>query len=193
MPLHSHYGLRHPEIVDIQAPMQIVRSANLTLEPQLATHAEAMFPVLNDPASYEYESEQPASVEWLRARFAKLESRRSPDGREQWLNWVIRCHSWEVIGFVQATVRIDDSATIAYVITSSHWGRGIASEAVQAMMAELAANYRVRHFSAVFKRDNLRSMHLLERLGFALASPEEHKRADIEAGELLMKMVIPHA
>jgi len=170
--------------------MQIIRSANLTLEPQLATHAAEMFAVLSDPAIYTYENEPPASVEWLRARFARLESRRSADGEEQWLNWVIRCQPSEMIGFVQATVRANDSATIAYVIASSHWGRGLASEAVKAMIAELAANYQVRYLSAVLKRDNQRSMRLLERLGFALASPEERIRADIEAGEQLMQMLI---
>ena len=172
--------------------MQIIRSANLILEPQLATHADEMFGVLSDPSIYTYENAPPASVEWLRARFTKLESRRSADGEEQWLNWVIRRHSSELIGFVQATVRANDNATIAYVIASSHWGRGLASEAVKGMIAELAANYRVRQLSAVFKRDNQRSMRLLERLGFAVASPEEQSRADIETDERLMKMVIPH-
>ena len=171
--------------------MQIIRTTNLTLEPQLATHAEEMFAVLSDPAIYTYENEPPASVEWLRARFARLESRRSADGDEQWLNWVVRFHPSELIGFVQATVRANHSATIAYVIASSHWGRGLASEAVKAMIAELAANYQVRHLSAVFKRDNQRSRRLLERLGFALASVEAQVGADIETGEQLMQMVIP--
>jgi hypothetical protein len=56
-----------------------------------------MFAVLCDPAIYEFENEPPPSVEWLRARFAKLESRRSPDGEEQWLNWVVRLPSSELV------------------------------------------------------------------------------------------------
>lgn len=177
---------------EIQTHMQIIRTTNLTLEPQLAAHAEAMFAVLSDPAIYTYENAPPASVEWLRARFAKLESRRSADGDEQWLNWVVRCHSSELIGFVQATVSANHSATIAYVFASSHWGRGLASEAVKAMIAELVANFRVRHLSAILKRDNQRSMRMLERLSFVLASPEEHVSANIEADEQLMQLVIPH-
>ena len=172
--------------------MQIIRSTNITLEPQLVVHAEEMFAVLSDPAIYTYENEPPASLEWLRARFARLESRRSADGEEQWLNWVIRGQPSQLIGFVQATVRANHCATIAYVLASSHWRRGLASEAVKAMIAELAANHQVRHLSAVFKRDNQRSMRLLERLGFVLASPEEHVHADIEAGEQLMQMAITY-
>jgi hypothetical protein len=63
--------------------MRVLETGALTLEPQTAAHAEEMFRVLSDPAIYEYENDPPASLEWLRARFERLESRRSPDGREQ--------------------------------------------------------------------------------------------------------------
>jgi len=85
--------------------MRIIATPTLTLEPQTVAHAEEMFAVLSDPAIYEYENEAPPSLEWLRTRFVKLESRRSADGQQQWLNWVIRLPTSELIGFVQATVR----------------------------------------------------------------------------------------
>jgi len=166
--------------------MHVIEATGLTLEPQIAAHAEEMFAVLSDPAIYEYENEPPASIESLRTRFAKLESRWSPDGQEEWLNWVIRLPTSELIGYVQATVRANGRAAIAYELSSAYWGRGLASQAVQAMIAELAARYHVRSLSAVFKRENQRSMRLLERLGFSLASPEEHAKRQVELGELLM-------
>src|SRR5216117_2721903 len=166
--------------------MHIIKTASLTLEPQSATHAQEMFTVLGDPAIYEFENEPPPSVEWLRARFAKLESRLSADGQEQWLNWVIRVPTSELIGYVQATVRPDGQAAIAYELSSAYWGRGLARQAVQAMISELVEHYRVRCLSAVLKRGNLRSMRLLERLGFSLASPERHMKYQVEPGELLM-------
>ena len=61
------------------------------------------------------------------------------------------------------------------------------------MIGELAGHYGVRSLAAVLKRDNLRSLRLLERLGFALASPEQHVRHPVEAGELLMLREIPPA
>jgi RimJ/RimL family protein N-acetyltransferase len=157
----------------------------LTLEPQTAAHADAMFAVLSDPAIYEHENEPPASLEWLRDRFAKLETRRSADGKELWLNWVVRLPSAELAGFVQATVE-GDRAAIAYVLASAHWGRGIARAAVEAMIAELAARHGVRTLTAELKRENLRSLRLLERLGFSLASPEEHVRHAVAADEVMM-------
>lgn len=151
--------------------MRVLRIAGLTLEPQTAAHAEEMFAVLSDPAIYEHENEPPPSLEWLRARFTKLETRQSADGREQWLNWVIRGPTSELIGYVQATVRPDRCAAIAYELSSAYWGRGLARQAIQAMIVELAGNYGVKSLAAVLKRKNARSLRLLERLGFSLASP----------------------
>jgi RimJ/RimL family protein N-acetyltransferase len=166
--------------------MDTVRSARLTLVPQVAAHAEEMFVVLCDPAIYEYENRPPQSLEWLRTRFIKLETRRSSDGREQWLNWVIRLPTSELIGYVQATVKGDGSAAIAYELCSAYWRRGLASEAVRAMIAELVRNHGVRSLVAVFKRENRRSFRLLESLGFLIASPELHTEHRVEPDEILM-------
>ncbi len=167
--------------------MRILAPARLTLEPQLASHAEEMFHVLSDPAIYEYENAPPASVEWLRERYTMLESRQSADGCQQWLNWVIRLPTSELAGYVQATVYSDGRAAIAYELGSRYWGRGIAREAVQAMIDELVARYQVRTVSAVLRRANHRSLRLLERLGFALASPEQLAEHPVGPDEVLMQ------
>jgi RimJ/RimL family protein N-acetyltransferase len=166
--------------------MRAIDAGALSLEPQMAEHAAEMFAVLSDPAIYEYENQPPASLEWLRTRFGKLESRRSADGTEQWLNWVVRIAGGGLIGYVQATVRTDGSAAIAYELSSAHWGRGHARRAVEAMLVELAAHYRVRTFVAVAKQQNFRSLRLLERLGFALADPKRKAPGEIEPGEVLL-------
>jgi len=166
--------------------MRVVETAGLTLEPQTAAHAEAMFVVLSDPAIYEHENEPPSSLEWLRTRFAKLETRTSADGREQWLNWVIRLPTDDLIGYVQATVYADGRAAIAYELASAYWGRGLAHEAVGAMMNELVERYGVHAFLAVLKRTNRRSVRLLERLGFSLALPDQLLTQSIEPDEVLM-------
>lgn len=170
----------------VSARIRVIETGSLTLEPETAAHAEEMFVILSDPAIYEYENEPPLSVEWLRARFTKLESRRSPDGGEQWLNWVIRLRTSELIGYVQATVHPDGRAAIAYELSSAYWGRGLARQAVQAMISELVEHYRVHSLSSALKRENSRSMRLLERLGFSPASHEQHAKHQVEPGELLM-------
>lgn len=170
--------------------MRTVATATLTLEPQVAAHADAMFAVLSDPAIYEFENAPPASAEWLRTRFTKLETRQSADGQEQWLNWVIRLPSHELIGYVQATVRTDASALIAYELGSAFWGKGLAHQAVSSMISELVSQYDTRELWAVLKRANHRSTRLLTRLAFTLATDAQHVELDAEPDESVMHRLI---
>lgn len=146
--------------------MRTLRTGDLVLEPQSVAHAAEMFVVLSDPAIYEHENAPPASEAGLAERFRRLESRRSPDGLERWLNWVVRLPDGALAGYVQATVRPGEHAQVAYEFASRYWGRGIASAAVRAMLAKVAREHGVPEFYATLKRTNARSARLLERLGF---------------------------
>jgi ribosomal-protein-alanine N-acetyltransferase len=165
--------------------MRALEAGRITLEPQTAEHADEMFTVLSDPAIYVYENAPPPSVEWLRIRYKKLETRLSADGRELWLNWVVRLRSGELIGYVQATVFPEGRAAIAYEFASAYWGQGLAREAVEALIRELTGHYRVPRLTAVAKSANGRSMRLLERLHFTPASPHDPDRCPIEPDETL--------
>ena len=166
--------------------MQILRTNRLTLVPQVSSHAEEMFLVLRDPELYKHENEPPTSIEWLRQRFTKLETRTSLDGTEKWLNWVIRLPSSQLIGYVQATVSGKAVAEIAYVLSSKFWGQGLATEAVEAMIGELTERYQVQDFIAIFKRNNIKSQRLLERLGFSRITLEADQHVQVEPDEFLM-------
>jgi len=146
--------------------MNSVDAGSVVLEPQIAAHAAEMFTVLSDPAIYEFENAPPQSVSWLTERFARLESRVSPDGAERWLNWVIRLPSGVLAGYVQATIARDRTAYIAYELGSKFWRQGIGSAAVTAMLKELAVNYGVCTCVAALKERNYRSLALLQSLGF---------------------------
>ncbi len=164
-----------------------LEAEGLTLEPQVAAHAEEMFRLLRDPRIYEHENQPPESLEWLRQRFTRLESRRSADGSEQWLNWVLRLPDGRLAGYVQASVRARGDALVAYVLGSEHWGKGIATRAVAAMLGELSSRYGVRIAWAVLKRDNLRSRQLLDRLEFVPATQDEHAELAADAEEIAMR------
>jgi RimJ/RimL family protein N-acetyltransferase len=60
----------------------------------------------------------------------------------------------------------------------------------RAMMRELTESYGVTRRSAIAKRTNLRSIRMLERLGFSLAAPEAHAVSRAEPDEVLMALVI---
>lgn len=166
--------------------MKSLRTGSLLLEPQVAAHATELFEVLSDPAIYEFENSPPESRAWLERRFAKLESRRSTDGTEQWLNWVVRLPSGALAGYVQATIKRDRTAHIAYELASKFWRQGIGSASVTAMLEELEANYDVLAFAATLRARNYRSLSLLRSLGFGLEQPDGVSAVDHEFDEIVM-------
>ena len=145
----------------------------LRLEPLLPDHADAMFDGLRDPRLYAYTPhEPPVSREALRARYERLATRRSPDGSQQWLNWAVaERDGGAYLGYVQATVRADGSAAVAYVLFHHAWGNGFAREALRAVLDELAGRYGCRAADASVEPDNLRSIVVLEALDFV---PDGH-------------------
>ena len=150
--------------------MRTIAGEGVTLEPQLASHAAELYAVISDPSLYEFiDNKEPASEAALRERLARLESRRSPDGTEHWLNWVIRNAAGEVVGYVQATVTPDRSAEIAYVLGRVHWRKGYATAACSAMIGELREAYGVTRLTATLDPANTASLALLRKLGLGLA------------------------
>ena len=151
--------------------MQMIVTPELTLEPLRAGHAEAMFELLRDEAIYGYlDYSPPPSVQYLRDLYARLEARMSPEGSETWLNWVIRPRGQPLAGYVQATVSPSRSAHVAYILASKYWGSGYAHGAMLAMLEHLASAYDVERCRATVEVENQRSVRLLERLGFQLAT-----------------------
>ena len=169
--------------------MRTIKTALCTLEPQIVAHAAEMFHVLSDAAIYEFESSPPPSEAWLAERYARLERRVSADGREAWLNWVVRLPAGEPAGYVQATVLESGHALVAYELASRFWHQGIGRCAVSAMLDELQFHHGVRLFVAVFKRANFRSQALLRSLGFQPASSSQAVEFQAEPDECVMVKV----
>lgn len=149
--------------------MDPIETPRLRLEPLVPAHAAALFEGLSDPRIYAFLDERPpASLAALTERYQRLAKRRSPDGRDRWLNWALfspqaGCH----VGYVQATVHPDASAEIAYVLFPPWWGSGRAREAVVAMIAHLRERYGVTRLVAHLHPENRRSIALVTSLGFA--------------------------
>ena len=167
----------------IEPTRTVVRgAARVRLDELVAAHAAILYPGLCDPRLHAYTDDgPPASPEELEARYRRLESRRSPQGDEQWLNWAV----WDVdgasyVGYVQATIGADRIAQVAYVLFVPAWGRGLATAAVEAMLALLRERHGARAFAARIDARNTRSIALVERLGFRLEG-----RAPDAAGDLL--------
>ena len=113
------------------------------LEPLRVDHAAEMVAVLADEDLYTFIGGSPPSLGDLQRRYAAMVVGHSPDGAEEWLNWIIRLRGAgsPAIGTVQATVTKDGRhADVAWVVGSGYQGRGYACAAARAMVSALIAD-----------------------------------------------------
>ena len=153
-----------------------ISSDRLLLEPLVEAHAAELFERLQDARIYEFTDQiPPATPEELRAKYRQRESRFSPDRRTIWLNWAIKLKGDAIyIGFVQATLGGNGIANIGYVIFPDMWGNGYGTEAVKAIIDGLATQ-GITRFCADVNRHNLRSLKLLQRVGFTEQAPGDEE------------------
>jgi RimJ/RimL family protein N-acetyltransferase len=112
-----------------------IETGRLLLEPLRPEHAAEMAPVLADPALYVFTGGEPPSAADLGERYERQGHGRSADGRELWLNWIVRERAGGLaVGYVQATVEpAGGAAEVAWVVGTGFQGRGYAREAAGAM------------------------------------------------------------
>ncbi len=147
----------------------VLATSRLRLEPLRSTHADLLFEPLSTPHLYPFiPQDPPGSVEALRQRYQRLETRRSADGTELWLNWVA-FRDGGPAGLVEATVTADGTAQIAYFVFAEHQRQGIGREGVEAVLSHLRAKLGIRRCRALVDTRNLSSIGLLEALGFKRA------------------------
>lgn len=141
-----------------------------------------MVAVLADPPLYTFTGGEPPALEDLRRRYAAQVAGHSPDGAEQWHNWIVRrADAGSEIGFVQATV-IDAGAAadIAWVIGAPWQGRGYATEAARAMVAWLLET-GVAVVTAHVHPDHEASARVAARAGLAATD-------EVEDGERVWRL-----
>jgi ribosomal-protein-alanine N-acetyltransferase len=122
---------------------------------------------LQDEKLYRFiPQDPPAPLKALTDRYDFLSSRRSPDGREAWLNWALRERSsGDYAGTLETTVYDNASAIIAYTVFVPYQRRGYAAEACGRLLEHLFDDYRVGVVAAEIDTRNAASIALVESLG----------------------------
>jgi RimJ/RimL family protein N-acetyltransferase len=77
------------------------------------------------------------------------------------------------VGLVQATVRDDHTAFLAYQVFPPYWRRGFAREACARVIEHLAADHNTRTVEALIDTRNRASIGLAEQLGMTLVETIE--------------------
>lgn len=138
----------------------------VVLTPLREADADEMVLVLASPDVYAYTGGEPPTLETLRGRYARMAVGHSPDGEQEWLNWVVRLKGGDrvAVGTVQATVRAGGEAEVAWVIGADRQGRGYGSEAAAAMVHALVGS-GVTHVIAHIHPDHAASEAVARRCG----------------------------
>ena len=116
-----------------------IGTSRLILLPLRPEHSEEMAGVLADPALHAFTGGAPLTLTENRARFGRMLA-GSPDPAVSWCNWVIQVRDPACLaGTVQATIAgaSELTAEVAWVVGTPWQGRGIATEAAQALVAWL--------------------------------------------------------
>ncbi|MEQ3551157.1 GNAT family N-acetyltransferase [Pseudonocardia nematodicida] len=142
-----------------------VRTRRLVLEPLTVEHAREAVDLLSAPSLHEFIGGEPPTLRDLVERYGRQSVGHSPDGTERRLNWMLR-HRTDgfLVGTVQATVRDDDRADIAWVVGEPHQRRGYGTEAASAMTSWLFAT-GVVEVAAMIHPGNRPSEALARTLG----------------------------
>jgi [ribosomal protein S5]-alanine N-acetyltransferase len=156
-----------PEDIQLVAPEARLETPRLLLEPILPAHASKLYERMQDERLYRFiPQDPPDTLQALEDRYGFLSGRRSPDGREAWLNWAVRERgSGEYAGTLETTVYDKGTAIIAYMVFVPYQRRGIAAEACGRLLEHLFEDYRVGMVAAEIDTRNAASITLVENLG----------------------------
>jgi RimJ/RimL family protein N-acetyltransferase len=163
-----------------------LRADRVSLEPLAVEHASEMVATLAPQDLYRFTGGEPPTLEELEARYRRQIGGQSDDGRAGWLNWIIRpAGGGPAIGFVQATLAHEGDelvADLAWLITPSKQGRGLAGQAADAVTTWLTSR-GVDRLQACIHPDHTASARVAQRLGLTRTST-------LIDGEVLWEAVI---
>ena len=158
-----------------------IETARLLLEPITEHHAEELCEFFQDRELHTFVPFEAPTLEEQRARCARWEKRRSPDGTETWLNWAARDRATgKLAAHLQVGIQGEGIATIGYVVARSFQRLGLATEAMEAIFVLLRDRFSVREVKAWSDSRNHASHQLAQKLG--MVQVEFIKDADFFKG-----------
>jgi len=145
-----------------------LQTQRLTLEPIDESHASALYDLFDDPELHLFVPFEPISIEQQTARCIRWAKRKSPDGKELWLNWAGRDRlTNSVVAHFQAGVAENGVASIGYLVARKFQGQGLAYEGLQAVFQYLQDDLEVREVKAWSDTRNIASHRLAKKLGMS--------------------------
>lgn len=150
--------------------MRTIRTARLRLVPVTPANATLLWEVLQEPDLRDFQDlptlDRQQFLSAVRARPARLAP--GVTGRFEWLVYFLQSEEREALGWVSMRIAEASSTTaeIGYSVVRAHRGRGIATEAVAALVTEGFEQANLRRIRAYALPKNLSSRAVLRHNGF---------------------------
>ncbi|GAC1358261.1 MAG: GNAT family protein [Vulcanimicrobiaceae bacterium] len=153
-----------------------MRTQHLRLTPVTVQNAAALWTILQAPGLREYQDLPNVGAAAFSAMVAKRPKRLSVgvSGRFEWLMYmhrVRRALGWVSLRIMDREPRIGE---IGYSLVREFRGRGLATEAVRALIEEAFEQAKLERISAYCVPGNIASRRVLENLGFRDAGLVHH-------------------
>jgi RimJ/RimL family protein N-acetyltransferase len=167
--------------------------AQLHLQPLTAAHARHLYEGLCDMRLYALmPDEPPASLAALEARYAKLEARISPDGKQRLLNWAaFDVERKGYIGRFEATALETGHVHLAYIVFSPFWRHGYGREGVALMLRHFLAYPWLESALVEIPPDNMPSRKLVESLNFVIKQEPIDRLTDPTGTDIVYELRRP--
>ena len=155
----------------------MLKTARLTLRPQQAGDAAALFLILNDEEAMRF---------WNRPPIARLAVVEDLVREQQAAVAAGLCRYWtvlegdDVIGSVDLSLIREGSAELGFLFRRDRWGFGFASETAAAVVAFAAGPLGLRQLASAIQTENQAAARVLEKTGFVLV---DRRPVTIASGE----------
>lgn len=138
---------------------------NLTIRTLLPQDSEALFRYRSLPEVCRYQSWHPKTLTEV-AAFLESNERVALHAIGKWLQLAICLPDGTLIGDIGLHFLDEDQIEIGYTLAPDAQGRGYATQAVRAIVNEAFAVWGKHRIQASVDPENVKSIRLLERLGF---------------------------
>jgi RimJ/RimL family protein N-acetyltransferase len=151
------WGYSRGVVIDLPPDLSLViETPRLRVVPLNVDPARDLFPLFNDEELYRYTTRVAPSEDQLESWIERWRERRSPDGYEVWLNWVIRVMPMgEPVGHIQAAIYDDHCAEISFMVGTDYQNRGFAREAVRATAKVMRAHLGIERLRGRVHPENV--------------------------------------
>jgi RimJ/RimL family protein N-acetyltransferase len=141
-----------------------LKTARLTLRPQLPADASAMFAILSDAEAMRFWNRPPVTRLAVVETLMREQQAAMADGLCRYWTMI---REGDAIGSVDLSMIESGSAELGFLLRRDQWGSGLATEAVGAAVAQGFGRLRLARLAAAVQTGNRAAARVLEKNGFA--------------------------